>query len=88
MIRANSGSRHARSNLPKYAVPVFLRQVTEPVSTHNNKQNKVPLKQEGVHPEKVKGDRLFWVDRHGKGSTYVPFGQKEWDDLHAGKAKL
>ncbi|KAH8883574.1 acetyl-CoA synthetase-like protein [Thozetella sp. PMI_491] len=80
--------KHARSQLPKYAVPVFLRHVKEPSSTHNNKQNKVPLKKDGVHPEKVGGDQIYWVDGHGKGSTYVPFETKDWDHLHAGKAKL
>ncbi len=58
-------------------------------TTHNNKQNKVPLKQEGVHPEKVQGgDQVFWIDGHGKGTTYVPFTKSHWDDLEAGKAKL
>ncbi|KAK0630331.1 hypothetical protein B0T17DRAFT_576470 [Bombardia bombarda] len=81
--------RHARSHLPRYAVPMFLRHVEEPSSTHNNKQNKIPLKREGVHPDKVKsGDKIFWIDRHGRGVTYVPFRRQDWDDLHVGKAKL
>ncbi len=69
-------------------MPIFLRHVKEPSSTHNNKQNKVPLKQEGVHPEKVKGDMLYWIDAHGKGSTYIPFSLQDWDDMGAGKARL
>ncbi|KAK1752734.1 Isopenicillin N epimerase component 1 [Echria macrotheca] len=81
--------RHARSHLPRYAVPLFLRHVKEPSATHNNKQNKMPLKKEGVDPEKVKPeDKVFWIESHGKGVTYVPFTRRDWDDLHVGKAKL
>ncbi len=58
-------------------------------STHNNKQNKVPLKNEGVHPDKVaKHDQVLWIDGHGKGVTYIPFTRGDWDSLSAGKARL
>ncbi|KAK5653978.1 hypothetical protein OQA88_7654 [Cercophora sp. LCS_1] len=81
--------RHARAHLPRYAVPLFLRHVKEPSATHNNKQNKVPLKKEGIDPEKVKPeDKVFWIESHGKGVTYIPFTRQDWDDLHVGKAKL
>ncbi|GAB1309860.1 Isopenicillin N epimerase component 1 [Madurella fahalii] len=81
--------RHARTHLPRYAVPLFLRHVEAPSSTHNNKQNKIPLKREGVHPDKVTpGDKVFWIERHGKGTTYIPFTRQDWEDLHVGKAKL
>ncbi|KAK0719265.1 AMP-binding enzyme [Lasiosphaeris hirsuta] len=81
--------RHARTHLPKYAVPLFLRHVKTPSSTHNNKQNKIPLKKEGVDPEKVHADdKVFWVESHGKGVTYIPFTRQDWEDLHVGKAKL
>ncbi|KAK3393897.1 hypothetical protein B0H63DRAFT_498822 [Podospora didyma] len=81
--------RHARSHLPRYAVPLFLRHVEAPLSTHNNKQNKAPLKKEGVDPEKVSpGDKVLWIDSHGKGATYIPFTREDWDNLHVGKAKL
>ncbi|KAK6206621.1 hypothetical protein LQW54_007573 [Pestalotiopsis sp. IQ-011] len=80
--------KHARTHLPKYAVPIFIRQIKERSATHNNKQNKVPLKNEGIDPAKVKGDPIFWVSNNGKGPDYVPFGQSEWDLLTGGKAKL
>ncbi|KAK3987654.1 Isopenicillin N epimerase component 1 [Cladorrhinum sp. PSN332] len=81
--------RHARTHLPRYAVPLFLRHVEAPSSTHNNKQNKLPLKQEGVHPEKVgPTDKVFWIEKHGKGTTYILFTRQDWEDLHVGKAKL
>jgi hypothetical protein len=60
-----------------------------PSLTDNNKQNKVPLKQEGVHPNRVAaGDALSWIDANGKGATYVPFTITDWEDLRIGKAKL
>ncbi|KAK1449435.1 AMP-binding enzyme [Colletotrichum melonis] len=79
----------ARSKLPRYAVPVFIRLLNEGTATHNNKQNKVPLKNEGVDPSKIQGgDQLLWIEKHGKGSTYVPFTQDDWNNLGMGKAKL
>ncbi len=37
---------------------------------HNNKQNKVPLREEGVDPEKVKPeDKVLWIDENGKGHS-------------------
>lgn len=81
-------SRHARTHLPKYAVPIFVRQIKERSATHNNKQNKVPLKNEGIDPSKVKGDPLYWISENGKGSSYVPFTEKEFSELNEGKAKL
>ncbi|KAJ9151950.1 Fatty acid transporter [Pleurostoma richardsiae] len=81
--------RHARTHLPKYAVPLFLRHVNVVPSMHNNKQNKVPLKQEGVDPAKVQnGDEIYWVESFGKGASYVPFTKKDWDNLCIGRARL
>jgi len=56
---------------------------------HNNKQNKVPLREEGVDPEKVKtGDKVLWVDGLGKGHTYVDFRRNHWEEMQLGKASL
>ena len=86
----------ARQNLPKYAVPIFIRVVEGDVGgmgSHNNKQNKVPLRDEGVDPRmkgtKVEGgkeDQVFWIPPHGEG--YVRFEEKDWNSLVAGKARL
>lgn len=77
---------HARQNLPKYAVPLFLRVTSEMQATGNNKQQKHTLRVEGVDPAKVgpSGDKLYWL----QGTTYVPFQQKDWDKLNAGQVKL
>ncbi|KAI0173067.1 fatty acid transporter [Hypoxylon sp. FL1284] len=80
--------KHARTYLPKYATPIFIRRIPARSATHNNKQDKVPLKRAGVDPEQTKPDSVFWVADHGKGNTYVPFTQHDWDSLKGGRAKL
>ncbi len=68
---------------------MFVRHLQEVSLTHNNKQDKAPLKKEGVDPDKVKkGDDIMWVEGRGKGTTYIPFTRQDWEDLHGGKAKL
>ncbi|KAK1982087.1 AMP-binding enzyme [Colletotrichum cereale] len=80
---------YARARLPSYAVPIFIRLLNEGTASHNNKQNKTPLKKEGVEPGKVQGgDQILWIDKHGKGNTYVPFTQDDWNNLGIGRAKL
>ncbi|KAK2017400.1 AMP-binding enzyme [Colletotrichum eremochloae] len=80
---------YARARLPGYAVPIFIRLLNAGTATHNNKQNKVPLKNEGVDPGKIQGgDKILWIEKHGKGNTYVPFTQDDWNNLGIGRAKL
>jgi hypothetical protein len=82
-------SRHSRTHLPSYAVPLFIRIVKEMTPIHNNKQNKVPLREEGVDPAKVKPeDKVLWIDEKGKGHTYVDFHKDHWEDLQLGRAQL
>ncbi|KAI1341317.1 acetyl-CoA synthetase-like protein [Xylariaceae sp. FL0016] len=80
--------KHARTHLPKYAVPIFLRQLKERSATHNNKQDKAPLKRAGVDPSQTNSDPVLWIDDMGKGDNYIPFTQKDWDALNRGQAKL
>lgn len=84
---------YAHARLPKYAVPVFLRIGSSSLHIHNNKQNKVPLREEGADPEKLgtkvpggEKDRL-WVLYPGS-DRYVPFGKEEWEKIKAGTVKL
>lgn len=86
-------ARFARSRLPRYAVPVFLRVVENPSHIHNHKQNKVPLREEGVDPGLVgsrvpggKGDLFLWLRPESEG--YEGFGVREWEMLVSGKARL
>lgn len=86
-------ARYARSKLPRYAVPVFLRVVENPTHIHNYKQNKVPLREEGVDPGLVgskvvggEGDVFFWLRPESDG--YEGFGREEWELLVDGKVRL
>ena len=83
----------SRAKLPKYAVPQFVRVTKVPMNTHNNKQNKVQLRQEGVDPSllgtKVQGggqDDIYWIPSGS--NAYTPFQQKDWAALSTGSAKL
>ncbi|KAI5856152.1 acetyl-CoA synthetase-like protein [Durotheca rogersii] len=81
--------KHARTHLPKYAVPVFVRRIGARSATHNNKQDKMPLKRAGVDPEQTGADPVLWVPDHAKGGeAYVPFSPADWDSLKGGRAKL
>ncbi|PWY80894.1 acetyl-CoA synthetase-like protein [Aspergillus sclerotioniger CBS 115572] len=86
-------ARFARAQLPRYAVPVFLRLVQNSAHIHNHKQNKVPLRDEGVEPAKLgtkavegQNDRLYWLPP-GEGG-YIEFGERDWQRLVGGEAKL
>jgi hypothetical protein len=48
--------RFSLEHLPRYAVPVFLRlQVDGATAMHNQKQNKVPLKKDGIDLDSIYG---------------------------------
>ncbi|KAJ9615695.1 hypothetical protein H2200_001771 [Cladophialophora chaetospira] len=79
--------RYAQKKLPKYAVPVFLRLSARMSHTHNNKQNKGPLKDEGVDPGKVnRDDKILWFN--GSSLGYVPFSPEDWNRVNLAQVKL
>lgn len=77
---------HVRKRLPKYAVPLFLRQMKEIEVTGTLKHQKVALRNEGVDPSKVADDELFWLEPGS--DRYTKFGKAEWERLVGGGAKL
>lgn len=90
----NALLKHARANLPKYAVPVFLRVVSELSPMHNNKQNKVPLKKDGIDVERIEAnskDQMLWCPSalsQSRGSSndeggYVKFTKQDLESLKA-----
>jgi acyl-CoA synthetase (AMP-forming)/AMP-acid ligase II len=92
-IDFNALLQYTRERLPRYAVPVFLRVVKASTHIHNHKQNKVPLRKEGVDPKLVgtevaegKDDVFLWLPP--KSDRYVPFGAADWAMLEAGGLKL
>ncbi|KAJ9647415.1 uncharacterized protein PV06_00129 [Exophiala oligosperma] len=85
--------KFTRARLPRYAVPVFLRVVKASTHIHNHKQNKVPLRKEGVDPNLVgtevkegKDDVFLWIPPKGDG--YVSFSRKDWELLERKEARL
>lgn len=82
----HSLAQHVAQTLPRYAAPVFLR-ITKPgkmQTTGTNKQQKHDLRAEGVDPDKVGDDELYWL----QGGRYVPFTKRDWNSLNGGKVKL
>jgi hypothetical protein len=91
---------HCRAKLPKYAVPVFLRIMGNITPMHNNKQNKTPLKKDGIDLTKISAsnkagdppDRMLWcpnaLGRPGLESSedQRSYVDFKWEDLHSLKA--
>jgi acyl-CoA synthetase (AMP-forming)/AMP-acid ligase II len=85
--------KYARKSLPRYAVPVFIRIVNASSIIHNNKQNKAPLRAEGVDPDAIgtkeesgKNDAFLWLPP--RGDEYLEFGRGDWESLKSGEARL
>jgi acyl-CoA synthetase (AMP-forming)/AMP-acid ligase II len=93
----NALLKFAKTRLPKYAVPVFIRTVSRSSHIHNLKQNKVLLRKEGVDPtrkgeevgEEGRADEFLWLgDRRKDMDAYVEFAEEAWRRLENGKARL
>ena len=85
--------RYARAQLPRYAVPVFLRIVKRSSHIHNHKQNKVGLRKEGANPDNIGteeregiADTFLWSPPDAE--SYVPFERSDWERLETGQARL
>lgn len=81
-------TKHSRTKLPRYAVPLFVRVLAgEAHGTHNHKQNKVPLREEGIDLDKVSSsDRMLWLPPGS--DRYVDFKKRDWDRLNLKQARL
>lgn len=77
-------ARHAHAALPRFAVPLFLRLTKNMVVTGTNKQQKHIVRAQGVDPEKMGEDELFWL----KNGTYVKFRKQDWEELNGGRVRL
>ena len=84
---------YARDKLPKFAVPVFLRLVREGSNTDNQKQNKGPVREEGIEIDKYgskviggKDDVVMWTAPGA--DRYVRFTIEDLERLRAGKILL
>lgn len=83
-------AQHVTSNLPKYAVPIFLRVAPQLSYTGTFKIQKGQAKREGVDPDLIEQagskDRVFWLPP-GE-AAYRPFTREDWATLKDGKVKL
>ena len=77
-------AQHLQGTLPKYAVPLFIR-ITEAMTlTGNMKHQKHQIREEGVDPDKCRGDKVLWL----KDGSYVEFTKRDWERLKRGEVKL
>ena len=77
----------AQKELPRYAIPIFVRVAKQLAKTGTNKVQKHELVKQGVDPGKVmeeSGDELFWL----KDGRYVKFGREEYGRVSQGEVKL
>jgi acyl-CoA synthetase (AMP-forming)/AMP-acid ligase II len=89
-------AEHALKLLPRYAVPIFIRVVRELEYTGTMKLQKGRLREEGIELDKIreaarkKGekepDAMFWLPPGGR--RYVPFGDKELEEIRGAKVRL
>lgn len=62
---------HVQKNMPKYAVPVFLRVLRQTSTMHNNKQNKQPLKKDGYDLDRIYGPSVDVDEARKQGKDIV-----------------
>lgn len=77
---------HVRNQLPRHAIPRFLRLKKEFEITGTLKHQKVALRNKGVDPEKTGEDEVYWLPPHS--AQYQRFEKKDWERLIGGDAKL
>ena len=63
--------KYAHEKLPKYAIPVFLRLLVEVSPMHNQKQNKIPLKKDGISLDAIYGPGKDAADAQAAGRDVV-----------------
>lgn len=82
-------TRHVKSKLPRYAVPLFLRMAPQLSYTGTFKIQKGQAKREGIDLgliEKNSKDKVFWLPPNGE--SYAPFRHEDWEALKSGQVKL
>lgn len=79
-------AEHVRKELPKYALPLFLRVLTDESmrTTGTNKQQKHHLRDEGVDPKNTGADPVYWLTN----GTYQRFTPRDWAELNGGRVRL
>lgn len=76
-------AEYSLKQLPKYAVPLFIKFVNEIERTGNNKVQKVKYKNQKM-PHEAGESPIYWL----KGNKYVELDGGDWAALGSGKIKL
>jgi acyl-CoA synthetase (AMP-forming)/AMP-acid ligase II len=83
-------TQHVRANLPRYAVPLFLRIANQLSYTGTFKIQKGQAKREGADIYLIEqagsNDKLFWLPPGG--DSYVPYRKEDWQAIKSGKIML
>lgn len=80
---------HVRKQLPKYAVPLFLRLMKNEFEvTGTVKQTKVHLRNQSVNPEQMGEDEVLWLPNVGGSEGYQDFKKRDWEAMGSGQVKL
>jgi acyl-CoA synthetase (AMP-forming)/AMP-acid ligase II len=77
-------AKRLKAVLPRYAIPIFLRVTDAMILTGNMKHQKHGMREEGVDPDKIQGERIIWL----KDGEYIDFTKEDWEALKAGRVKL
>ncbi|KAI0869001.1 fatty-acyl-CoA synthase [Hypoxylon argillaceum] len=80
---------HCLASLPRYAVPLFVRVTKGLEYTGTHKLQKTALRAQGIDLAAIKAsgeDQMYWLPPGAK--TYVPFAQKDFDEIKAGRVRL
>jgi len=78
-------AKHARDELPSYAVPIFIRIVPKVNVTATFKHQKVALRKDGCDVTQIK-DPMFWMNPKTK--CYEPFTVKEYNKIVTKQSRL
>lgn len=83
-------AEHCLASLPRYAVPLFLRVTKNLDYTGTHKMQKQKLRTEGINVSAIKesssDDRMYWLPPGSQ--AYVPFTERDFDALKAGRVRL
>ncbi|KAI8147283.1 hypothetical protein BJV82DRAFT_648107 [Fennellomyces sp. T-0311] len=76
--------KHLSKQLPKYAVPIFIRFVPSMNITGTFKQQKVAFRDQGIDAIPEDQKPVYWLQN----GTYVPFTTEDYARIANGKVKL
>lgn len=74
--------------LPPYAIPIFLRIVSQDDTTGTFKMSKIKLRKDGFNPSSCYPDPVYFLDLTAKPPRYVPVDQAILDKINNGQARL